>query len=440
MNNKLLLLVALCFLVLFSAQVQAISANGAVNYVAMQNHFLYLEEQYEQPNVKVSYSNKLYWVIPVTLNDELVVLFAVEEQEGTLSEEKGTNRHLFRTSAVLRDYTSMKKTISLRSDIRWLITTEFSRIFSDLGNSLQGEVSDLGIIKTAVSDSDITSKANSMSSKLISMSLKCNTISAAINEALAFEAEFFSEANVTEYEELKDKLNIVFNLIADLDNEAKDYKDDVNDLRQMISIQDELDSQDKSFLIDKADPGEEFNKIGGYSITALQLEASIEAVYTNIQKNIDSYLEEFEQRLKMNEAYALIYEDNESLTNKTDGAFSDLQGAADYILDEERSLQWKDRDALSTFSSYWEKTEEYFNKRDYENAIEYGAKAIKEAADVYNNGFYSDDSEPIFTEELIFNLIVLLVIAIIILYSINNKEKILAFLTGGKNKEEDLEI
>ncbi len=440
MNNKLLLLVVLCFLVLFGAQVQAISATGAINYVAMQNHFLYQDEKYEQPNVKVNYGGKLYWVIPVTLNDELVVLFAIEEQEGTLAEDKGVNRHLFRTSAVLRDYTDMKKTISLRSDIRWLITTEFSRIFSDLGNSLQGEVSDLGIIKTAVSDSGINSKTNSMSSKLVSMSLKCNTISAAINEALAFEAEFFSEASAEEYEELKDKLNTVFNMIADLDNDAKDYKDDVNDLWQMISVQDELSSQDKSFLIDKARPDEEFNKIGGYVITALQLESSIEAVYTNTQKNIDSYLDEFDQRLKMNEAYSLIYEDNESLANKTNNAFSDLEEAANYILDEERSSLWKDLDSLSRFSSYWEKTEDYFNKRDYENALEYGNKAIKEAATVYNNGFYSDDTEPIFTEELIFNLIVLLVIAIIILYSVNNKEEILAFLKGDKNKEDELEI
>jgi hypothetical protein len=439
-GKKAALLAGLLVLMVIWPHAWAVSASEAANYVAIQKNFLYPEEKYEQPNLRIEHIGKAYWVIPVTLNDELTVLFAVEEENGSLQQDKALNRHLFRTSALLRNYTAMKKRISERADVEWIVTKKYSATFRVLADLLQGEISDLGIIRTTVNSAEVTAKTDSMASQLASMSVLCNGMAQAVDDAIAFEGDFFSVADTAEYSTLKNRVIGVFSRIAELDSEARSYQSEVNGLQQIISVDGELSPQDKSFLIERAEPDPEFRKIGGYATTALQLQETTEAIYSNLQKNLESYLSEFEQRLKREEAYSLLYGENTELADKTGNTFADLKSARDYMLEEERAALWEDQESVSELSGYWQRAENYFVRRDYDNAMDYGNKALREALAVYNGGLRSTETEPLLDSELIFRIVILLVALLILIYAWNNRERIMGIVAGGKDKEKGLEI
>ena len=420
---------------LLSSNAYAISANSAANYVSIQNHFLYAGEEYEQPNVKVKYSNTLYWVIPVTMNDELSTFFAMDEAKGELSMDKGANRLIFRASALLRNYNLTKKEISDRKNV-WLITTEYSKKFGSLATMLQDETSDLTIIRTTINKSAVSQDISEMSSKLVSMGILCTGISRAIDEAIAFEAEFSTEADSAKYEGLKDRLGNVFSMVSDLDDIAISYREDASKLKQTISSEESLPPDNKSLLISTATPPAEFGEIGSYATNSAQLQSSMESIYSNIQKNMDSYLNEFDERIKRNESYNLLYEENAGLKAKTDGYLASLDQARVYILDKENVEGWQDKEAVSLLSSYWGLAKDYFDKRDYAKAKDYGEKAIKEAITVYEGGIANAESQPLFSNDTIIKIVVVLAALLIGLFAWNSRGKIMSSFGGGKDKEE----
>lgn len=433
-NKAYLTVILMAAAMLLSQNAYAISANSAVNYVSIQNHFLYADEKYEQPNVKVKYNNALYWVIPVTMNDELSTLFAIDEAKGELSRDRGANRLIFRTSALLRNYNLTKKEISDRKNV-WLVTTEYSKKFGSLATMLQDETSDLTIIKTTINRSAVSQDISAMSSKLVSMGILCTGISRAIDEALAFESEFSSEADSAKYEELKNRLGNVFSRVSDLDEIAISYREDISKLKQVISSEESLSPDNKSLLINTANAPAEFDGIGSYATTAVQLQSSIESIYSNIQRNVDSYLNEFEDRIKRNDSYAILYEENAGLKGKT-GYLTSLDNARIYILDKDRVEGWQEKEAVSLLSSYWGLAKDYFDKRNYGKAKEYGEKAIKEAIIVYEGGLANSESQPLLSTDTIIKIVIVLVVLLAGLFAWNNRGKIMSSFGGGKDKEE----
>lgn len=434
-DKKCMMLVQAAILLMLVSFAWGISASGAVNYIATQKHVLHSEEKYEQPNVRVENSGKTYWVIPVTLNDELSVLFAVDEAKGELVADKGTNRLLFRTGALLRSYTETKKKISIRSDVYWLATKEYSRILEGLSSSLLDEGSDLVIIRTSITNSQIREKISGMEGELASMNNKSLGAANAIDEALSFEAGFFTLAETSKYDELKNRLEKVFDLLSELDNEARDYQVNVSALKQMISMDNTLLPQEKDFFIKKADSPEGFERIGSYATTAVQLKDTIETMYANIQNNMDSYLSEFETRLERGKVYTLIYEENKKISSATGGAIIDLKSMKEYVLDKSRINDWKETESVAKLSSYYAKAEDYFNKRNYEKATEYANKAITEAATVYAGGLYSEDNPELLNIDTITKIIIALVAFLALLFAWNNKGKIMSALKGNENNK-----
>ncbi len=417
-NKKPLILIALFLSVSFAYG--AISSGDAINFVKSENHFLYENE--ESHIARITHDEINYWVIRVYLEESPTTFLPVKATAKELVLNKPTNRELFKTADLLWEFTNLKNTYSAQNR-EWVINSSISNSFQKLGRFLSDEIFDLETIDSDLEDTDASAHINSMNSMLVSMALKVTSISQEIDEALALESLFVLEPDTSQREQLKEEFEDVFSLLDNLDSEAIDYRAKISELKQIIANSD-LEAQNKSTLITMADPPQEFNSIGNYNQSAIGLSDSIDAIYAAISSRIDSLLDEFEKRIKRNQAYEILYEENSSLRTRTDGDFITLRSAADYILGEENKPYWKNKTRLKKLEDNWRKARNYFNENNYDSAIEYGNKAIDDVVIIYKDGVIDIEQPPIIPTELIMQIVIILIILLISIYAWNKREKI----------------
>lgn len=435
MNNKIALLIAVLSIATF---VYAISAGDAVNFVTEENHFLYPTEDFEQPIVQITHNEEGYWVIPVLSVDNPVTFFAVKVDTKELESSRVKNRELFKTAYILREFLESKQAVSADPQLDWIITSSYSRVFSNLGRFLSDEIFELNTIDTEMNDPTVSNDISNLNRMLVSMSLKCTSVSTEMDGALLFESSFTSSPNTNQTENLREEYSDVFSILYDLEEEALSYRTEIDKLKQSISTSD-LDASTKTHLINLADPPENFNNIGNYVLDAVQLEEAIDAVYSNAQADIDSFLDEYENRLERSDAYEVLYGENDFLSNKTDGSFTILKSARDYILNKDNRQYWKNQSKVNSLESNWNRAERYFNERNYVDTVEYANKAINDVVDVYKGGLIDTEPEPLLSTELIIQIVILLIALLVLIYIWNNREKIVRIIKP-EEIEKEVEI
>ncbi|AJF59600.1 MAG: hypothetical protein QT03_C0001G0090 [archaeon GW2011_AR10] len=433
LTKKTLFLAVL--LLFFPIYANSISANNAVSFVTQENHFLFEDEDYQLPVVEITHEGKKYWVIPILSGNTLVTFFPVKSEAKELSLSKPLNRQLFKTADTLRSLSVEKERISKNQQVDWLFASNYVLIFEELSRGLENEIFEMNIIESTLNNADVSSQVNRMNSSLSAMSLKSGGLTQSITEAIAAEAAFASAPDALSAAKLKDEFDDAFEELFSLNADALSYRDEIQKLKQLISVSD-ADAATKDYLVSLADPPAEFNNIGRYVTNALSLQQAINGMYANVDSRADSLLAEFESRVERDKAFRLLYSENTSISRRTEGEFSSLQQIVNFILDENNRPYWKNKELISAMESKWSQAVRNFNERNYALAETFAEKAADDAVAIFNQGFIEAAQPPLLPQELIFQLVIALLALLAILYLYNNRGKIIKFVKQGSEEEE----
>ena len=433
LTKKTLFLAVL--LLFFPIYANSISANNAVSFVTQENHFLFEDEDYQLPVVEITHEGKKYWVIPILSGNTLVTFFPVKSEAKELSLSKPLNRQLFKTADTLRSLSVEKERISKNQQVDWLFASNYVLIFEELSRGLEYEIFEMNIIESTLNNADVSSQVNRMNSSLSAMSLKSGGLTQSITEAIAAEAAFASAPDALSAAKLKDEFDDAFEELFSLNADALSYRDEIQKLKQLISVSD-ADAATKDYLVSLADPPAEFNNIGRDVTNALSLQQAINGMYANVDSRADSLLAEFESRVERDKAFRLLYSENTSISRRTEGEFSSLQQIVNFILDENNRPYWKNKELISAMESKWSQAVRNFNERNYALAETFAEKAADDAVAIFNQGFIEAAQPPLLPQELIFQLVIALLALLAILYLYNNRGKIIKFVKQGSEEEE----
>ena len=103
------------------------------------------------------------------------------------------------------------------------------------------------------------------------------------------------------------------------------------------------------------------------------------------------------------------------------------------ILAEENFFLWEKQTDLANAQEHWGKAEAFYASGSFDQAEQYAVKAQRDAFRVTEGG--QTIPEPIFDPTLLFNVIALLIIALIAVYLLRNRTKIMGFVSPGQEEE-----
>lgn len=430
MQKRFFLLLAL---VLLSSSAFALSAQEAIDFATKQNNFLYSSEIPEiYPNTRISSQGKNYWVITALSSGALSGFVPILDKESpSLAEGAVTRRELIKTNHVLRYYLSLKDT-AVRQGL-WLFDATNVKFFSDLSQDLKNEKVDLSTVKTELAGfPSLQAKADSLNEMLGEMSPLAGEVSGSLLEAMSFESDYLAKPDTNRLGKFKANFLDSFGLIQELGNAQSDYLAELDELRQAIALA-SIAIETKQGLNSLANVPTSMQQFTSKATLAVGLEQKINAIFDNALANADNLVLDLGTREKRNAAYLAIYARDEGIYGKTGQA--SLNALFNVLLSDDYYYEWKEQQELVNAKSGWEKAVSYYEAANFQQAEQFAAKAKTSGIKVYEGGFTAGNDA--INTDLIINGIIVLVIAIIAIYAIKNRGRI---LNAFSQKEEGVEM
>lgn len=423
-------LIVLALLVLFG-HCFAISAQEAVDFATKKNNFLYSGETVEiYPNVRISDRGRDYWVITVLSSDSLACFVPVRDSSSpVLADSAIARRELIKTNYVLR-YERELAEASAQQGV-WLFDAQNVKFFSDLEQDLKNERVDLTTIWTSLDGYPaLQSDVESLISGLDGMYPVAGGISDQLLDATSFESSFVAEPDTNKLNDFEHEFLDSFALISDLEQKRSSYLADLDALRQSIALTG-LALETKQGLNSLANVPSRFQQFGSKVSLAVNLEEKISLIFDNASVNADSLVLDLATREKRNVAFqALFGQDAEVLEETGQGSLEQL---VNVLLSDDYFFLWENQGDLGNAKEYWEKAKAFYDSGSFQQAEQYAKKAKTSALRVYAAGL--KDQEPVFDTDLLFSGIVLLIVAVIIIYAVRNRDKLSSLVSGSGDEE-----
>ena len=414
----------------------AISANDAVGFATREGHYMLSGEDNQVPVSPITYDTKKYWLMPVVSGNEIITYIPIKHEKAELSTHRPTNRELFRTADTLRELNIEKSKLSESQSAEWIFSTSYVLIFNEMSRGISNETYEMNIISSTMDDADMDRQILKINSLIASMSQKTNDISQRINSAALSESDFFSSPTPEKVDSLKTGFDNVFSTILELNELALDYRDEVDSLKQMISVSDQS-IEAKDYLIKLASPPAVFNNIGKYTTTSLALSSDVDAIYSNVSSRVDSLLNEYDSRVKRNEAFIALYGENEKLNKATGGEIIQVDKGVETILAKDNRPYWKNQELIKTLESKWGQTQREFNSGNYDSSVILAGKVADDVVAIYKQGFVETVPAPLISQELLIQIIIGLAVLLVLLVLYSKRDRILSF---GKGTEKEVEL
>ena len=423
------------FALALSLFVVAISGSDAVNYIVTSNHFLYEGETYTPPNVTILQEQNSYWVIPLTAGNTIVTYFAIDAQSGELSVSRSVNRELFEIADKLREIQLLKASISSNSGADWIFTQKYQAIFNELSVELSDEIFQLNTVQSTLEDNDIDVDMTSLKNSLRDMSSDSSSIAAKISGAGAAESEFVTSPSGKAFLEMDSSFNSIFESIDSLNSKGILYKSNLDKLKQQISVAD-LDTQTKSQLFSILEIPQGLQALRNYNLYSTQLQGSLTSTVQASSLRMDAVLSEFDNRVQKNDAYNLIYSENEKIKKDTD--FLTLTEAKNYILSQENRGDWQDQSKVRELEQNYARAIKFYDERNFGQSEKFAAQALDDALAVYKKGAKQIAPSEGISQQLLFQIAAGLVAILVLLYIFNNRGKIKGIISKEPTQEVDL--
>lgn len=420
---------------LFFQPVFGVAAHEAANFIVKENNYLLQGEEYEQPIVPIIHEGEKFWVVPVILGASIVTFFPVKYVVLEVSTTAPVNREVFKSADLLRELSIEKEVISKNPSVEWIFTPTYSLRFSNLSSVLANERFQLTTVSSTVDTPEAYEVVDELNSVLEGMSVSAAKTSQLISEAAIAESAFFSEPDTSLFESLKKKFDLAENEISILNSTALDYRQDLERLKQIVSVSD-LDPSTKTYLISLSDVPVEFNSIGNYKVYSLEVSESINSVYARVLQRTDSLLEEFSSRLERQNAFAEIYGQDPEVKEKTSNKFSTPSEVILFVLAPENRQRWNNSSLVARVDDNWRQAQSLYNEQKYSLAVSFSKKALADSLVVYRDGFFEPPVQVQDYSGLIFQAIIVLVVLLTALVAFNNRDKLLSFSKQKDDSEE----
>jgi len=255
-----------------------------------------------------------------------------------------------------------------------------------------------------------------------------------MDTALTAENKFTQSPDTNSDDLMKKEFDNVYEKLFELEEEALDYRSKIDQLKQNISVSN-LEVTQKNYLIDLASTPGEFDLIGGWVQDASGLQQITDSIYSNAGIKTDSYLAEFDLRVKRDHTYFVMYGIDSEFLEDTDNKYTSLSQAANEILLQENKPQWKNQDRVNDLEANWAEAERFFEREEYENAETFAEKAKADAIRIVGDGFKEQTPDP-FPQELIFQIVGILVVLLVVLIILQKRRRIMDMLSPTMESEE----
>ncbi|MCR4368946.1 MAG: hypothetical protein NUV67_03505, partial [archaeon] len=316
----------------------------------------------------------------------------------------------------------------------WVFTQKYQSIFSEISIQLNDEVFQLNTVEATLEDEGLESNLSSLKNELRAMSLLASELPGKISAAASAENEFVTNPSPDTFANMQGEFSGVYDSVDELNSGRLAYQSGVDKLKQEISLA-PIDAQTKSQLFAILQVPTGLASVGNYNLDAAQIKSSFESALSASSLKMDALLDELENRVEKNEAYNLIWGDNEDIKKGTE--YISLFEAQSSILSEDNKARWKDQKKVKELEQNYARATRFYNSRNFGESLEYANESINNAVNIYKAGFMEQIYAPAISQDSLFLLAGALLAILIILYVVNNRGK-LGKMVAGEDTEIDI--
>ncbi|MCX8190012.1 MAG: hypothetical protein N3F05_02170 [Candidatus Diapherotrites archaeon] len=386
-------------------------------YVAKQTYLL--RENESIGNVyEILLENKEYYVLQIISNKQIVGYIALERYEKKVVTDTIKAKNLMQTAHFLSQYSDFRKKVSDNPSYIWFVAQ--SAQIPQIVQSIETEKYELQTVAEVMNTSSATEKTSALSRILDEMISELNELRVSELDAVSFESDFLSNPVAGNERKLKEKMISCFDRLELIQNLRKEYASLLTLLRLEIANAQNLNVDEKKSLQKASEMPEEFSKIEQWylSATSMHFSENLDNMFGSAIQNSLTFADGISVRIKRDNAYRIMFEENETVRNATKNEFLTLKQAYDTIIKEEYYDKWANQEELIMLKANWNRANSALSKEDYDSATAYAKKAIENAIKVYNDGWVrtSSDGGKEIAQKAIIGLIIILVAIIFFRY------------------------
>ncbi len=422
-------------LLLFAAVASAAGAAEAVNFVQNTNHFLYDGETAEIfPVVTIAYADNDYWVISAMNGQSVSGFIPVEDgKDLRLTEGKIGRNQLIKTAHYLRLYDKLKAGFSQQG--QWLFTKTNSDFFRALAKNLYDEKFELTTLETELDEYyGLQMVIDDLRDQLDEMEPLVLSIAAKIDESNESEANFFAKPDTGELDDFTSEVYNVFSEITLFDSKRADYRTDLSELKQGIATTD-LSVETKRSLSALASEPQSMNGASSRITMAVNMEEKLGEIFTTAANQASNFSDALEIREKRSDAWRQIFGFDVEIVETTNMQGVDTLNSlvVNIVLVESNIYYWEEQTELQELQENWSKTIAYYENGSFDSAERFAEKSKENALKIFTAGFREE--EPGINTDLLITGAVLLIIAVIIVYVLRNRDKFESLVSAQEEEE-----
>ena len=407
-----------------------------VQFVTKQTHML--RENETIGNVKeIELDGKVYYVVQITANKDITGYIALERFEKKVVSQAVKSKRLFQTMHFLYLYRKLQERVNDNPNYIWFLVED--KKIPTIKQALETEKYELAAVPQAVASDYVSEKVPALTSKLDEIISELENLKECMLDTTSFEDEFGNNPKAGDEKILKEKLIFCFEILERTFRKKEEYKTILTQLRVDIAGDPNLDIETKKSLQKILEMPEEAHTIDMWytSATNMSFKENIENAYLSAVEDSSAFAKKLEIRLKRDECYRFMYEENEKLEKETNNDLMTLKAAYDVIMDEKYYEKWLNREQLKEFKTNWAKAVSNLEKEDYDNALRYAKKALNNAIAVYKDGFFQQDETGNISDALLKVLLVIasILIGILIIKYVMKRKGQLFGMSGGDYEE-----
>lgn len=397
------LITAIIFTQIFG-QVSALSSDDVFNLVSKSNN--YVLEGDSISAIKITDGGTEYWMVIASVDGKPTAYIPIKNSTGEVESSAVKARNLIKIAIVKRGIDDLRASYSLN----WNFSTYNKSEFSDAAKELSGMPAKALIVKTEleqVNDNDarkIVTQIDTLRTMFDSVANQSSALSKHIEEAMAFEESFLTKPDTADLAEYEQYHKDFFLAEENLKDDYSELEAKIDSAKNGISALKSIDVSTKSALNNNLDMPIGTRTLDSIFSASSILKDQINGVF-NSASSADSFYATLQTRIKMNEAWRLIYNTDADIS-KANSQLPTLEKAAENILAEENITYWTAQEQVAQLQTNWKNSETHYNGGRYEEAKLAAAKAKKNVLEILKQGVEEQPNG--IPQELLIQIIVIL--------------------------------
>jgi hypothetical protein len=429
-NGLMLIAITIIFILAAGTTCFALSADEAIAIVSVQNNYLLTGEKATAAKNTVTYKGTEYIIVAAKKGETVACYIPVNTKTSQVASMDIEVRDLVKTTIV---YTKISELRENTTPANWLLGYTTKNYFFDLTTDFSQMTGSLITVKTelekinTIEATDLATIAENTAQRLELISEESKKIAEQTEEGRIFEEKYLTNPDTNQTNKYETKYSELFAALEEYKKDFDTIQKAINELNTGIGALETTTIEQKRSLQSLLALPTNPRKLPSFFSQTDQLRTIIENIFTQA-KNSDSYATTLASRKTRNEAWRIMYGQNEKLI-KIDSSFATLEKAAETILSEDNIELWKNQNAVDELTANWNAAKTRFNNSEFEKAKEFAKKAETNVQQIIDEGLLPTE-QPI-NQGLITNVIIALAILLVGLFIYEKYAK------KKKNKEEE---